>query len=86
MFSLRGTHQFKIEVSNDLETWETAVEHGFLQSAFHMECEVPLQTFKSKPVSGRYIKFTVLTFYKRGGGLQFFTYGGDVFLHWTALY
>ena len=73
-YLIRGTHQFKIEVSNDLENWEAAVEHGFMQSVFHMQCNVPLQKFQSKPVSGRYINFTVLSFYEKGGGLQFFTY------------
>ena len=53
------------------------MEHSFLSSVFHMECDVPLQTFKSNPVSGQYIKFVVLSYHGLGGGLAYLSFGGN---------
>ena len=74
--SFRGTNEFSIAVSTDMTNWQMAVEKAYLGTVFHMECDVPVQTYNSNPVSGRYVKFTAHTFYGRGAGLQFFSWGG----------
>ena len=73
-------------MSSDLVVWETAVENAFLLSVYHKQCAVPFQVFDSNPVSGRFVKFTVVSFYGLGGGLNFISWGGKYCFSWHHMF
>ena len=48
------------------------VLHETLNDTTLTEDPLPLQNFSITPTEGRFVKFELLTFYGKGGGLQYF--------------
>ena len=48
------------------------VLHQTLNDTRLAEDPLPLQNFSITPSEGRFVKFELLTFYGKGGGLQYF--------------
>jgi len=66
-----GTKEFKIEVSEDNVNWIEAAQ-GTLQDVRDLgQCKSPVEEFSSSVASGRYIRFTAVSFYGKGAGLQY---------------
>ena len=45
---------------------------GELEDSRQQEDPLPLQTFTFNPISARFVKFEITSFYGTGGGLQYF--------------
>ena len=51
--------------------WNVAAS-GELEDSRQQEDPLPLQTFTFNPISARFVKFEITSFYGTGGGLQYF--------------
>ena len=51
--------------------WEKVLDETLEDSRNQVD-PLPLQTFNFKPVIARYVKFKVVSWYQKGGGLQYF--------------
>ena len=67
----RGTKSFKIYVSLDLNSsWTLVLEEELADS--RTVAPAPINKFNIQPVSARYVKFELVSFWGLGGGLQYF--------------
>ncbi len=68
-----GTKNFTVETSYDMSEWTMVIDE-VMESAIGINiCEIPLQKF-SAPAHGRYVKFTAVTHYGAGSGLNYLTW------------
>ena len=67
---------FRISVSEDLINWEDVLQDT-LEDAAGMYCDVPMQSFAlTQPRSEQYVKFSALSYYGTGAGLQYIGFQG----------
>ena len=72
----RATRQFKVFLSlNGKGPW-TEVLHHELQDTRRMDA-VPSNRFSIKPTVAKFVKFTLLSYWGHGGGLQYFSCQSD---------
>ena len=71
----RGTGNFIIETSNEVDGPYQRTLTGKLTDVRGWACDdVPIQRYKvNPPAAFRYLKFTAVTKYHRGAGLQYFS-------------
>ena len=68
----RGTDNFKIELSKDKIKWVTVLEDNLQDARLFGNCAIPMEVFYlSSLTEGRYVRFTVVSFYEDAGGLQY---------------
>ena len=68
----RSTKEFKVLLSNFPSGPWREVLHETLEDSSQMTDPLPLLEFPITPTVGRYVKFSLLSFYGLGGGLNYF--------------
>ncbi len=71
----RGTQDFILEMSMDNTTWNLVVSDTLTDVRSTDKCQLPEETFCAY-AHGRYVRFTALTYYDYGSGLNYIT--GDM--------
>ncbi len=69
----RGTKEFTLEMSLDNVIWNLVARGALTDVRFTDECQLPEKTF-SAFAHGRYVRFTALTYYAMGSGLNYITW------------
>ena len=67
----RGTKDFKVLLRNRMSEDWTEVLEGTLEDPTEKK-NLDVLDFPITPTEARFVKFQMLSFYKRGGGLQYF--------------
>ena len=68
----RGMKEFKVFLSNSSEgPWEEVV-HQTLEDSRQQEDPLPVQTFSFSERTVKFVKFNQISYYGKGGGLQYF--------------
>ena len=71
-----STKEFQVSVGNDtIGPWDEVV-HEVLQDSRDLD-KVPLEKFSFDERIARYLKFEMVSFYGKGGGLQYFAHNGS---------
>ena len=79
----RSTKEFKVLVSkNKNEGWSEVI-HKTLEDSRQQNDPLPMLKFPFAAKKAKYIKFEILTFYGKGGGLQYFHVKGKQ--KWIAI-
>ena len=68
----RSTKEFKVSISVNKEGPWTLVVHKTLQDSRQQSDPLPVQSFRFSDRTARFVKFNLISWYGKGGGLQYF--------------
>ncbi len=76
--NFRGTDEFTLEVSYDTVVWKTVVQDRLPDASGSPDCHIPLVAF-DVTAQARYVRFTAVSYFYHGAGLNYITWKPLVF-------